>query len=388
MPKVTKRAKGDGSFFVRGKKIYVSGKINGKHYRMSTGKTYTSTRLAWYEKQDPLKVLNEILDLNKDTNIETSLKEIGLRAITIKYNANREMTLNHHEDKLAALENKILPYLGQISMENISSNDVVSWINVLKEKYSYTHIKFVKGLLNSIFNYAMKDMRVIEYNPLDTQVVKSIDLSWYATTDIYTTSEVFKILTHARGWFKVFTDLSCKYGFRPGEMIALKWEDIDFENGFLYLRRSRNADGKIVTPNKNKRVNNKNHYRLVALQPSTVQLLKEYSKYSRNPEWLFVNKNNEPFSKSQSVINYHLKPLLKKLDIPYKTLYALRRSFASIYKYSGVDLEDIQQVMGHAKGSNVTEKHYITDNVLTVEDRQTMAKKDEELFYKELGTEK
>jgi len=99
-----------------------------------------------------------------------------------------------------------------------------------------------------------------------------------------------------------------------------------------------------------------------------------------NKIWIFINKNNIPFTHSQSVIDYHLKPLLIELNIEYKTLYALRRSYASIMKYAGQNIEDIQKIMGHTKGSDVTEKHYITDDILTVEDRKKQSKKQEDLF--------
>jgi len=97
-------------------------------------------------------------------------------------------------------------------------------------------------------------------------------------------------------------------------------------------------------------------------------------------EWIFINKDNKPFVQSQSIIDYHLKPLLKELKIKYKTLYALRRSYASIMNYAGQNMEDIQSVMGHTKGSLVTEKHYISDDILTVEDRKNQSKRQEELF--------
>lgn len=379
-----KQTRGDGVFKIRGDKIYVHGTINGKFYRKSTGKKATSINKTWISKQDPLKVLFEIIGIHEST-ANTSLKEVGLEAIELKFAASPDMTLNHHNDKLRAFNNSILPYFQDIPMENITSKDIIRWINLLKEKYSFTHVKFIKNLFSSIFKYAVKDLRTIKYNPLDSELVKSIDLSWEAVTEVYDTNEVMKILSESKGWFKIYIDLAVKYGFRPGEMVAMKWEDFDLERGLLFLKRTRNSDNVIKEFNKNSsKAKNKNHFRTIALQPTTLQLLKTYYDFRTNEEWLFINKDNKPFTKSQSVVDYHLKPLLKKLKIKYKTLYALRRSYASISKHSGVNLEDIQQVMGHSKGSEVTEKHYISDSVLTVEDRQNISLKEEEEFYREL----
>jgi len=375
-----KYIKGDGVFKIRGDKIYVHGTINGKFYRKSTGKKVSPVTKIWITKQDPLKVLAEILGIHS-LHIEkakTSLKDIGHEAIELQYSAKR-ITERHHRDKLSIFKNLILSHFEDIPLEEISAKNIVDWLNYLKDNYSYTRVKFAKNLFNSIFKYAEKDLRIISYNPFDSMSVDSVDLSWTATTDVYTTLEVSSILKGSYGWFKVFLDLSCKYGFRPSEIIVLKWQDIDFENGLLHLIRAKNTDNIIVEfSSKNK--GNKNHFRTIPLFDSTLKLLKSYYEVRPSKEWIFINKDSKPFVQSQSIIDYHLKPLLKELNIKYKTLYALRRSYASIMKFSNDKLIEIQKVMGHAEGSLVTEKHYISENILTNEDRKNQSKRQEALF--------
>jgi len=369
-------AKGDGTFKIREGKIYVHGTINGKFYRKSTGKKVTPATKLWIKKADPLKVLAEILGIT-DSEEKTSLKDIGYEALEIQAIA-KQITESHKKDKLAAFNKKILPYFKDIPLEDISVKNIVDWINMLKEKYSYTHVKFVKNLFKSIFEYAQNDLRIISHNPFNSMTVKSIDLSWEATTEVYTTDEVAKLLKESTGWFKVFLDLTFKYGFRPAEIMVIKWNDINLDNGILQLQRSINIDNIIVEHKSGK--GNKNHFRTIQLFESTLKLLKSYHEVRPHKEWLFINKDNKPFMQSQSIINYHLKPLLKELGIKYKTLYAARRCYASIMKFSGGESEEIQEVMGHKKGSEVTEKHYITDGVLTLEDRKKQAEKQEALF--------
>jgi len=371
--------KGDGVFKIRGNKIYVHGTINGKFYRKSTGKKVSPATKVWIKKADPLKVLAEIIGVATNSNItNVSLKKIGYEALEIQAIA-RKITETHKKDKLAAFEKKILPHFKDIPMEEISVKDIVNWINMLKEnEYSFTHIKFVKNLFKSIFEYAQNDLRVVSHNPFNSMTVKSIDLSWEATTEVYTTEEVAKLLKNSTGWFRVFLDLVFKYGFRPAEIQVLKWTDIDLNNGVLFLKRAKNRDNLTVEYKAAK--GNKKHFRTIQLFDSTIQLLKNYHEVCNSKEWLFVNKDKKPFIQSQSIINYHFKPLLKELNIKYKTLYAARRSYASIMKFSGEDLEKIQEVMGHSEGSEVTEKHYISEEILTLEDRRKQAKKQENLF--------
>ena len=371
-----KHFKGDGVFKIRGEKIYVHGTINGKFYRKSTGKRATAANKAWIKRQDPLKVLAELVGVSVNTT-KTSLEDIGREALEIQASA-KKISEAHRKDKLRALEKKILPYFKDIPLEDISVKNIVDWINMLKENYSYTHVKFVKNLFKSIFEYAQNDLRIISHNPFNSMTVKSIDLSWEATTEVYTTEEVAKLLKESTGWFRVFLDLTFKYGFRPSEIMVIKWSDINLETGILQLQRSINTDNIIIEHKSGK--GNKNHFRTIQLFDSTLKLLKNYYEVRLHKEWLFVNKDSKPFIQSQSIIDYHLKPLLEELNIKYKTLYAARRSYASIMKFSGENLEKIQEVMGHSEGSEVTEKHYISADILTFQDRKTQAEKQEALF--------
>ncbi len=372
--------KGDGVFKIRGDKIYVHGTINGKFYRKSIGKKANAANKQWLRRQDPLKILAELLGVNLLTknSTKTSLEDVGLEALEIQY-AGKKSSQKHYKDKLSVFENKILSHFENIPLEEISVKNIIDWINFLKNNHSYTHVKFVKNIFNSIFRYAQKDLRIVEHNPFDSMSVESIDLSWTATTEVYTTKEVGIILKESIGWFKVFLDLAVKYGFRPSELTVIKWEDIDFENKELNLHRAMNMDNIIVEYNQSQK-GNKNHNRTIPLFESTINLLKNYYEVRPSKEWIFINKDNKPFHKSQSIIDYHLKPLLKELGIKYKTLYALRRSYASIMKYSGENLSDIQKVIGHSEGSAVTEKHYISEDILTTKDRQNQSKRQEELF--------
>jgi len=371
--------KGDGVFKERAGKIYVHGTINGKFYRKSTGKKATAINKAWIKKQDPLKILAELLGLNINgsNEIKTSIKEVAYEALEMQ-NEAKKMSEKHRKNKLRVVEKNILPFFEGIPFESISVRNIVSWINNLKENYSFTRVKFMKNLFKSIFNYAKNDLRIIDYNPFESETIKNIDLSWTATTDTYTTKEISLILNESIGWFKIYLDIAIKYGLRPAEIIVLKWDDIDFDNGLLYLQRSKNVDNEIIEHKKV--VGNKNHFRTIPLFDSTIELLKNYETVKSNKEWLFVNKDNKTYTNSQSVVDFHLKPLLSELNIEYKTLYALRRSFASIMNFAGQDLESIQKVMGHSEGSSVTEKHYITEDILTIQDRKNQSKKSEQLF--------
>lgn len=375
-------AKGDGVFKVRSGKIYVHGTVNGKFYRKSTGLTVTKLNLAWAKKQDPIKYLEQMINEEEKLNgIKTDLENFGRRIIE---RITKNVSISHARDISSIFENRILPRFKGIKIEDIRPIEIEEYLEELKESCSWTRVKLIKNTFSKIFDYAVEN-QIITSNPCKMASIQNIDFGWIPKTQAYTTIEVAKILDNAVGWLKVFLELSLKYGLRPGEAMVLKWEDFYLEYGFLKLKRVLNNDQLIREFTKEEieargSKINKNHYRTIPLFDSTIQLLKNYSEVRPHKEWLFVTKDGKPFIQSASIIAYHFKPFLKEIGVPYKTLYAIRRSHASIMNFAGEDLEKIQEVMGHTKGSHVTEKHYITEDILSFGDRKKEAVKREALF--------
>lgn len=160
--------------------------------------------------------------------------------------------------------------------------------------------------------------------------------------------------------------------------MALKWSDINFKTEKLSLQRSITR-GVITEQNENS-TSNKNHFGTLQLLPDLVKLLKIYYEVRPSNEWLFINKDGRYYRESKTIVDYHLKPLLKSIGVKYKTLYATRRSYASVMSFGGENLEDIQKIMGHSKGSKITEKHYIDPRILKLEHDKLNAQKQQEIF--------
>ena len=78
---------------------------------------------------------------------------------------------------------------------------------------------------------------------------------------------------------------------------------------------------------------------------------------------------------------YHLKPLLKKVGVKYKTLKATRHTFISFMKYAKEgSLKEIQETVGHSQRSEITEKHYVDPRVQKISQKQLQAQFNEQLF--------
>ena len=349
----------DGSFYIRKdtNSIYVQGTINGKHYKRSIGKKATALSKKWMQRQEPMQVLLNILDIKDESNIEITLIDFGLRVLRSD-SYNRGIQTQKEYERI--LYRVIAPYFENFKLEDITALDLLEFFNSIANRFSYDRAKRTKNILCNILETA-HDEDLMTKNIVRARVVQKHQFKkTIKTTQAYTISEVKNMLNKSEGWMRVFLEVSIKYGLRTGEAMGLKWDDFDLERGFFKIRRSITKG--VITDSSEVVHQNKNHLREIYLFPETIDLLKRFKHFRMSKEWLFISKDGKPFKESKTISDYHFRPFLEEIGIEYKTMYAMRRTFVSMMRQSEkISLEDIQEVVGHSKGSRITDEHYNLD---------------------------
>ena len=151
------------------------------------------------------------------------------------------------------------------------------------------------------------------------------------------------------GYLKNFIGIMSRTGMRPGELTALRWNDIDFDNEIIKIRRTR-VLGKNGPPKKKASV------RDIEMLSGVKEFFQDQFKLTgTNPIGdVFINSNNTPFF-SHDIIAKQFKVLLDSKDKRY--LYHLRHSFATIMISEGEDILWVSGMLGH-KNSDITLKTY------------------------------
>lgn len=156
--------------------------------------------------------------------------------------------------------------------------------------------------------------------------------------EIYNNEEIkllFDALDKEDDPFKTMVYVSFYTGARRGEVLALRWKDIDFDNNIIKIQQNkvRTVNGTTFKDTKNKRS------REFVAPEALMKRLKEYYNNQDKEELLF---NIYPSTYSRNWSNF-----VKKNNLKYITLHDLRHTNGSLLASKGVDIVTIAKRLGH-----------------------------------------
>jgi len=177
---------------------------------------------------------------------------------------------------------------------------------------------------------------------------------------VFTKEEIEKVINAAQFAMPEIVIL-LETGLRRGELLGLKWTDIDFINKTISVNRSmarKSGGGTEEHPPK------WNSYRMNPLSEKSEQILK---RIKRNGEFVFPKEDGsaqypDEWSKKEQRFMKSLSA-----NIPWLTPHELRHTYGTNLRRNGVDIYTIQKLMGH-KDVNITSQTYVKNEVETLRD--------------------
>ena len=137
--------------------------------------------------------------------------------------------------------------------------------------------------------------------------------------------EAQRLIDNCSGYLKNIVIIALNTGIRRGEILGLKWADIDFNRRIIYLLDTKNGDRREVPVNK-----------------TVMQALIDQRKHKDSP-YVFYNNQGKPLGH----VKKSFLAALKKSDIISFRFHDMRHTFASQLVMSGVDLNTVREKLGH-----------------------------------------
>ena len=258
-----------------------------------------------------------------------------------------------HQTYQGYIQNHIRPNIGDIPLEKLTSLDLQKLYKKLLAQGRVDRVEAKgqpKGLsaktvrnIHQILSSALKlaqEQRLTLTNPAEGCALPRVEHQEMKTL---TTVQLAFFFREAResGVFELYY-LELATGLRRGELLGLKWEDIDLERGDLRVRRQvSRINGEVVEAP----LKTKNAYRTLPLAEDTVSVLKEQRRKVGNSPWVFPSPNGGPIS-PDSVLHM-LHRVLKRAGLPKVRFHDLPHTFATLALQNGVDVKTVSGMLGH-----------------------------------------
>ena len=255
------------------------------------------------------------------------------------------------------IENYIKPQLGGKQVSLITTQDVQRMYRRLKsggrvredvdgsKRLSDSTVRHIHTMLHGAMKAAVQ-AHIIPKNPTENATVPK---SNYKPMQVLNEQELDTFLQAVQKddiWRDFFyTELMT--GLRRGELLALQWNDLDFETGVLTISKQVSlVRGKIVMSVPK----TKSSIRKLVLPPAVVQVLKEYRE-SVHSRWMFPSPVLEDLPLNPGSVYDRLQLILEHASCKQVRFHDLRHTFATLALQNGMDVKTLSAMLGHVSAA-------------------------------------
>ena len=262
----------------------------------------------------------------------------------------RESTLDEYD---GILRNYVLPAFKDKKIDAISRGEVRDFLLSKYGDLSQSRVMLIKDVLSGVFNYAL-DEELININPT-TGITKRLfpkkrKKKPIGKEAVFTREELELFLNTCESVFSgyyLFFLMAARTGMRLGELLALKWGDIDFKSSYIWVKRSYRR-GRFTRPKNGKsRKVDMSMQLMEALSQFQTKAKREALKQGSGemPEFIF-NRFGRVIE--QNFIRRVYKRTLRTAKLRYIKLHGFRHAFCAHLLSEGVTPYYVSQQAGHS----------------------------------------
>lgn len=234
----------------------------------------------------------------------------------------------------------IVPYLGEMKLDEITPKDIIHWQDqVMKDNnYKQTYLKAIHNQLSALFNYAVR-FYGLKSNPArlaGNMGIEEVDETKFWTKEEYLTFS--RAMMNKEESYHAF-EILYWCGIRLGELLALTAEDFDFEKKTLRINKSyQHIKGKdVITTPKTRKSN-----RVLTLPDFLAEEMQDY--ISRLP---YLKVDDRIFTITKSGLHHEIDRGCRETGVKRIRVHDLRHSHVSMLIEMGFSAVNIANRVGH-----------------------------------------
>jgi integrase len=299
--------------FKRGGKWYIEYRYKGKRIResVSESKAVASDALR---KRLVLIAEDRFLDKKKEQRIK--LEDF---AKLYMENYSRPNKLSFSRDEICI--NHLLARFKGAYLNEITAFEVEDYKRIRLKKVKPATVNHELKCLKAMLNKAI-EWCIIEAYPVSCIKLLKTDNK---RTRFLEMDEIERLVSACEGNLAAIVTVALHTGMRKGEILSLKWRDVDFNHRLITLLRTKSGEKREIHMN-----------------DIVYDTLLAHPRHSKS-QFVFSYKNGKQIRD----IRGSFEQALKRAGITDFRFHDLRHTFASHLVMAGIDLTTVQELMGH-----------------------------------------
>ena len=361
-----RRGNGEGSITRRKDGLYMA------RYTVETATG--AKRKAVYgktRKEAAEKLTAAMADASKGITADGGPKTVGAFLTSWLENSVRGSVRKSTYDRNESLcRVHLIPALGRKKLKTLSAADVAGFYRSrLDSGYSAASVHKMHETLHKALRQTVRWGYMMK-NPAD-----DVDAPRVHTEEVHplTRDEARRFLKVVRGdRLEALYVVALHTGLRQGELLALRWEDVDIEEKTLIVRRTITKDGGklLIGPTKTAKGR-----RTVKLTRDAAEALREHltrqleeidglGDYYQPGGLVFATMKGTLLNPS-NLRKRSFAPLLVRADLPHQTFHQLRHTAATILLLKNVNPKIVSEMLGHASIAITLDTYYASSIAAT-----------------------
>ena len=268
-----------------------------------------------------------------------------------------------------AIYKHIIPTLGAIPLSELGTNEIQQFYTKLKKNGRLIRAElYGEGVsdrtvwschtrIRTALDRAVQD-GLIRINP-----ATDCKLPHQNTKEMKVLSreemQRFLVQSKEEGYFELFL-LELATGLRRGEVLALQWDDLDFNTGALRIQRQvYRANGELVVS----APKTKAALRTIVLPPALLGVLEEY-RQQVSSRWMFPSPAKEDSPLDPATVRKRLQTILEHAGCKRVRFHDLRHLFVTTALENGMDVKTLSTITGHVSANTTLNVYtHVTDEM-------------------------
>jgi integrase len=335
---MTKRANGDGDIWSRTNKAGQITSYRGAYYGPDGKRRYVSGKA----KEDARRNLRKARG-DADQGIVSDGGNVKLSAYLARWlndSVRGSVKPITHESYAMLVNKHIIPAFGNVRVANLTPAHLQGFYrSKLDAGLSPRTVQYLHVVLHRALKQALR------WGLVPRNVAEAVDPPKVPKKDVTPLSpDQARVLLEAarRDRLEALYVLAIHTGMRQGELLALKWEDVDLDAGVLRVRGTKTARSRRTV-----------QLSQTALDALTRHLTRQLGEIDRaGNAWrenglVFATEIGTPLNR-HNLTQRSFRPLLAKAGLPQIRFHDLRHTCATLLLSKGVHAKYVQELLGHS----------------------------------------